>query len=264
MYDSIKKILLYNISVIKILRRKFMANPILNQNAIQREQVLDGEPMTINGAINKTLILLALLFCGSLVTWNLFYQGATDKVTMLTVVGFLTSIISFIVIMFNRNTVNVMAPVYAIGEGLLLGGFTAMIEARYSCAILAVFLTFMCLLGMLLLYRLGIIRCTEKFRSVVLISTFSICGIYLINFIGYFFHMQIPYIFSSNRIGIIFSFIVVAIASLNLIIDFDFIERGAQNLLPKTYEWYGAFGLMVTLVWLYIEIINLLSKMADR
>ena len=76
--------------------------------------------------------------------------------------------------------------------------------------------------------------------------------------------MQIPYIFSSNGLGIIFSFIVVAIASLNLIIDFDFIERGAQNLLPKTYEWYGAFGLMVTLVWLYIEIINLLSKMADR
>ncbi|MPN55055.1 hypothetical protein SDC9_202734 [bioreactor metagenome] len=122
----------------------------------------------------------------------------------------------------------------------------------------------MALFSMLFLYKTGTIKCTEKFKSVLFISTLSICGIYLINLIGSFFGMQIPQIFTSSYIGIGFSLLVVGIASLNLIIDFDFIERGSQQMLGKSFEWYGAFGLMVTLVWLYIEILNLLSKLRDR
>lgn len=242
-----------------------MANPVFNQNILNQERVLNAEPMTVNGAINKTFILFALLLGASLVVWDLFFKGYSDKVMMLGTVGFITSIISFIVIMFNRNALRIAAPIYAVSEGLLLGGISAIIDKAYpGIAIQAIGLTFMCLFSMLVLYRTGLIKCTEKFRSVLLISMLSIFGIYFINFIGSFFGMQVPQIFTSSTFGIVFSLIVVGIASLNLIIDFDFIERGAQNMLEKNFEWYGAFGLMVTLVWLYIEILNLLAKLRDR
>lgn len=242
-----------------------MPNPVFSQNVVERETVLDSEPMTVNGAINKTFILFALLLAASLVVWNLFFQGYTDKAAMLGMVGFVASIISFIVIMFNRKAISIAAPVYAASEGLLLGGISAMFEKAYpGIAIQAIGSTFMALFSMLFLYRIGVIKCTDKFRSVLFISTLSIAGIYLINLIGSFFGMQIPQIFTSSSIGIGFSLVVIVIASLNLIIDFDFIERGAQQMIGKSYEWYGAFGLMVTLVWLYIEILNLLSKLRER
>lgn len=242
-----------------------MSNPVFNQNVIERENILDSEPMTVNGAINKTFVLFGLLLASSLIVWDMFFKGFTDKVALLGTVGFITSIISFIVIMFNRKAVNIAAPVYAASEGLLLGSISAYVEKAYpGIAIQAVALTLMCLFSMLFLYRIGAIKCTDKFRSVLFISTLSICGIYFINLIGSFFGLQIPQIFTSSAFGIGFSLLVVGIASLNLIIDFDFIERGAQQMLGKTYEWYGAFGLMVTLVWLYIEILNLLTKLRDR
>lgn len=242
-----------------------MPNPVFNQNVIERERVLDSEPMTINGAINKTFILFGLLLATSLAVWTLFFQGYADKVSLLFMVGLATSIISFIVIMFNRSAISIAAPVYAASEGLVLGGISAMFEKAYpGIAIQAVSATLMALFSMLFLYRIGAIKCTDKFRSVLFISTLSIAGIYLINLIGSFFGMQVPQIFTSSLIGIGFSLVVVVIASLNLIIDFDFIERGAQQMIGKSYEWYGAFGLMVTLVWLYIEILNLLAKLRDR
>jgi len=242
-----------------------MTNPVFNENIMKQERVINAEPMTVNGTINKSFVLFGLLLVASLAVWDLFFKGYTDKVMMLAMGGFVTSIISFIVIMFNRNALSIAAPIYAVSEGLVLGGISAMIETRYpGIAIQAIGLTFMCLFSMLVLYRAGIIKCTEKFRSVIFISTLSIAGIYLINLIGSFFGMHIPQIFTSSLMGIGFSLIVVTIASLNLIIDFDFIERGAQGMLEKNYEWYGAFGLMVTLVWLYIEILNLLSKLRDR
>lgn len=242
-----------------------MPNPVFSQNAIERETVLDSEPMTINGAINKSFVLFALLLATSLVVWDLFFRGYIDKVMMLGVTGFVTSIISFIVIMVNRKVIAIAAPVYAASEGLVLGAISSMIESKYpGIAIQAIGLTFMALFSMLFLYRIGAIKCTDKFRSVIFIATLSIAGIYLINLIGSFFGLQVPQIFTSSLIGIGFSLVVVTIASLNLIIDFDFIERGAQSMLGKSYEWYGAFGLMVTLVWLYIEILNLLMKLRDR
>lgn len=242
-----------------------MPNPIFSQNVIEREQILDSEPMTVNGAINKTFVLLALLLAASFFVWDSFFKGYSDRVGMLSIVGLVGSIIAFIVIMFNRKAVSIAAPVYAACEGLLLGGISAMFEKSYpGIAIQAIGATFMALFSMLFLYRIGAIKCTDKFRSVIFISTLSIAGIYLINLIGSFFGMHIPQISTSSNIGIAFSAVVVVIASLNLIIDFDFIERGSQQMLAKSYEWYGAFGLMVTLVWLYIEILNLLAKLRDR
>lgn len=242
-----------------------MPNPVFSQNVVERDIVLDSEPMTVNGAINKTFILLAVLIASSFAVWNLFFQGYTDKVGMLTMVGFVASIISFIVIMFNRKAIAIAAPIYAASEGLLLGGISAMFEKAYpGIAIQAIAATFAALFSLLFLYRIGAIRCTDKFRSVLFISTLSVAGIYLVNLIGSFFGMHIPQIFTSSNIGIGFSLVVVVIAALNLIIDFDFIEQGAQRMLGKSYEWYGAFGLLVTLVWLYIEILNLLAKLRDR
>lgn len=242
-----------------------MPNPVFSQNVLEREQILDSEPMTVNGAINKAFILFALLLVASAAVWDLFFKGYSDKVAMLGMVGFVASIISFLVIMFNRKAIAIAAPVYAVSEGLLLGGISAIFEKSYpGIAFQAIGGTFAALFSLLFLYRIGAIKCTDKFRSVIFISTLSIAGIYLINLIGSFFGMHIPQISTSSNIGIGFSVVVVGIAALNLIIDFDFIERGAQNMLGKSYEWYGAFGLMVTLVWLYIEILNLLAKLRDR
>lgn len=240
-----------------------MPNPVFNQNVAEKVTVIDSEPMTVNGAINKTFVLFALLVASSLIVWNLVFQGYTDKAMSLGMVGFVTSIISFIAFMITRNAI--AAGAYALSEGLLLGGISAVFEKAYpGIAIQAIGATFAALFSLLFLYRIGAIRCTEKFRSVIFMSTLSIAGIYLINLLGSFFGLHVPQIFTSSLIGIGFSVVVVVIASLNLIIDFDFIEQGAQRLMPKSYEWYGAFGLMVTLVWLYIEILNLLSKLRDR
>lgn len=242
-----------------------MANPVLNQRFLESERVLDSEPMTINGAINKTFILFGLLVLASGYVWSLFAQGAMDKVGMLMMSGFVASIISFIVIMFNRKSLPITAPIYALAEGLVIGGISANFELQFKGIVIqAVSMTLMALFSMLVLYRIGAIKCTDKFRSVILISTMSVAGIYIMSIIGSFFGLQIPGIFGSGLIGIGFSLVVVVIAALNLIIDFDFIEQGSQQMLSKNYEWYGAFGLMVTLVWLYLEILRLLSKLRER
>jgi len=243
-----------------------MSNPVFTENAVKTDSsAYTGVPMTIQGVINKTGFLLICLLMSSFYIWRMYFQGYTDKVAMLTVAGFILSIIAFITCMFNRKVLNIAAPVYAIGEGLILGGTTAYIETQYpGIAIQAVGCTFVAFASMLLAYQLKLIRATEKFRSVIIISTISIAGIYLIQLIGMFFGKSIPYIFTSSTLGIGFSLLVVAIAALNLILDFDFIEQAYQKGMDKSFEWYGAFGLMVTLVWLYIEILNLLAKLRNK
>lgn len=243
-----------------------MSNPVFNERVFENEKVLNAEPMTINGSINKTFILFALLLVASATVWSMFFKGYTDKVMMLLIAGTVAGISSFIVIMFDGvKSLPVTAPIYAVSEGLVLGGLSAITEASFpGIVIQAVGATFATLFSLLLLYRVGAIRCTERLRSVVFITTLAIMGIYFVNLIGSFFGMQIPQINTSSNIGIGFSIFVCVVASLNLIVDFDFIEKGAQKLLPKEYEWYGAFGLMVTLVWLYVEILNLLRKMRNR
>lgn len=240
-----------------------MANPILNEKFTEQERALDGHPMTINGTIQNTFILgiIALFFAS--ITWSKFNAGHQDMAMMLTTGGLIAGFIMGLVIAFTRS--KFLIPLYAVAEGLMLGGISAVFEASYhGIVVQAIAGTFAALFSMLILYRANIIKCSDKFRSVIFISTCSIAVIYLVDFIGHFFNYAVPGINSSSTFGIGFSLVVIVIAALNLIIDFDFIEKGAQAMLPKDYEWYGAFGLMVTLVWLYLEILKLLAKLSDR
>ena len=240
-----------------------MANPIFNDKFVDQERVLQGEPMTVNGTIQITAFLGIILIAAAAFVWSRFTLGYTDIAMMLTSVGGIAAFIIGLIVAFTR--IKYLIPIYAAAEGLLLGGVSSMFEASYPGIVAqAVAGTFAALFSMLILYRTNVIRCTDKFRSVIFISTASIAVIYLVDFIGSFFHFAVPLINTSSVIGIGFSVLVIVIAALNLIIDFDFIERGAQNYLPKDMEWYGAFGLMVTLVWLYLEILRLLAKLQDR
>ncbi len=242
-----------------------MSNPLFNQNVQEQARVLDGEPMTVNGAVNKTLILLACLFIAACYTWFLAFSGFADKAQLLTVGGAIAGFILAMVIIFTRKAMHVLAPLYTVCEGFFLGGISAVYAAQYAGIVMqAVLCTFAALFSMLALYRFGVIRCTEKLRAVIFTATLSVALVYLIQIIASFFGRGIPQIFTASPIGIGFSVIVVAIAALNLIIDFDFIERGSQGLFEKKYEWYGAFGLMVSLIWLYLEILRLLAKLSDR
>lgn len=239
-----------------------MANPILNENNFnEREGILEGAPMTVNGTIQVTFFLGLLTICAASIVWMRYSSGHTDIAMMLTGGGAILGFILALIISFAR--VKYLIPVYAACEGCFLGGISAIFETQYTGIVLqAVAGTFAALFSMLLLYRAGIIRATEKFRSVVFIGTASIAAVYLVDIIGgWLFHMHVPLINSASPAGILISVVIIAFAALNLIIDFDFIEKGEQYMLPKDYEWFGAFGLMVTLVWLYLEILKLLAKL---
>ncbi len=237
-----------------------MSNPILNDRFMETEGVVGGQIMTVNGTLDKTFLLFLCALLPAAYTWQL---AGTDQGNMLTMVGAIAGFVIAMIVAFTRN--KYLTPVYAVCEGLFLGGISAMFNAAYpGIVIQAVLGTFAAMFTMLGLYRIGAIKCTDKFRSVIFTATISIAVLYLIQWIGSFFHYSIPAIFGAGTIGIGFSVLVVAIAALNLILDFDFIEKGSQAMLPKDYEWYGAFGLMVTLVWLYIEILRLLAKLRDR
>lgn len=240
-----------------------MSNPILNEKFVNQEQVLQGEPMTVNGTIQVTAFLGVLLVAAAAFVWTRFSLGYTDLALMLTAGGAIVGFILALIVCFTRS--KFLIPVYAVCEGLFLGGISAQFEVSYPGIVAqAVAGTFAALFSMLILYRANVIKCTDKFRSVIFIATLSIAAVYLINFIGSFFNMQVPALNSASPIGIGISLIVCVVAALNLIIDFDFIEKGSQMMLPKDMEWYGAFGLMVTIVWLYLEILKLLAKLSDR
>lgn len=244
-----------------------MSNPVLNEKFLGREGVIDSAPMTINGAINKTLILFVCLLISAVYTFSLVASGFADKAQMLTFGGAIVGFILAMIIIFSRNLTvyKYLTPVYAVAEGFFVGGISAFFESAFAGVVFqAVTATFVTLFMMLGLYRAGIIRATEKFRSTVILATMSIAAIYVIQIVASFFGRSIPEIFTASTLGIVFSVIAVIIASLNLILDFNFIERGSQSMLEKEYEWYGAFGLMVTLVWLYVEILRLLIKFNSR
>lgn len=243
-----------------------MANPLLNnmQN-YEHTLTLEGEPMTVNGTINKTFILLACTFLAACYTWGLAISGFTDKAQFLTTAGVICGFILGLIIIFTKKALHILTPIYAIAEGFFLGGLSAMFAASYQGIVIqAILATFTVLAIMLLLFQSRIIKCNETFKSIVLTATLSVCAIYIIQIIAQVFDRGIPQIFTTSPIGIGFSTFVVLIAALNLIIDFDFIEKGATNMLPKTFEWFGAFSLMVSLIWLYIEILKLLAKINNR
>ena len=219
--------------------------------------------MTVQGAVNKSFILLLLLIASAGYTW---YMGVTGQNPLvLGIAGAVLGFISVIVASFNPKTSPYLAPAYAIFEGLFLGVISLIIQTQVNVpgiAIQAVAATFITFIICFLLYRFGIVKVTEQFKSVVIASTLAIATYYLISFGLSFFGVTLFH-HGSSLISIGFSVFVIIIASLNLFLDFDFIEQGAQRKLPKHMEWFGAMGLMVTLVWLYIEFLRLLSKLRD-
>jgi uncharacterized YccA/Bax inhibitor family protein len=249
------------------------SNPALSENTFrnlssaQYGGVIDETTrMTLNGTVNKTGVLLLCAIATAAWTWRLFLQSHDmADVTPWMLIGVFGGLICAMVTIFKKEWSPVTAPIYALLEGLVLGGLSALMEVRYpGIAIQAVGLTFGTLFVLLLAYRSGMIQVTQKFRLGVVAATGGIMVFYLLQMLLGFFGFQFTSINGSGFIGIGFSLIVVAVASLNLVLDFDFIERGVQYGAPKYMEWYGAFGIIVTLVWLYIEILRLLSKMRSR
>jgi uncharacterized YccA/Bax inhibitor family protein len=222
--------------------------------------------MTLSGTVNKTGILLICAFATAAWTWYRFVLSRDmAEVAPLLLVGAFGGFICAMVTVFKKEWSPVTAPIYALLEGLVLGGLSAMFDLRYpGIAVQAVSLTFGTLFVLLILYSSRVIQVTQKFRMGVFAATGGIMVFYLVQMLLGFFGFRFLAVNGSGMIGIGFSLFVVAIAALNLVLDFDFIERGVNYGAPKYMEWYGAFGIMVTLVWLYLEILRLLSKMRSR
>ncbi len=222
-----------------------------------------AEAMTIEGTVNKTgLALLILVACAAL-QWNMaFGQGMFLPLIYLGLGG---GLIVALVTVFKQTWAPVTTPLYAALEGLMLGGISLAFDARYPGIVMnAVGLTLGTLGALLLAYRSGLIRPSENFKLGIVAATGGIALVYLVSMGLSFFGKSMPYIHDSGPIGIGFSVVVIVLAALNLVLDFDFIERGAEVGAPKYMEWYAAFGLLVTLVWLYLEILRLLAKLQGK
>jgi uncharacterized YccA/Bax inhibitor family protein len=239
-------------------------NPALNPKTFSRDTIAIGEDMmTVPVTVNKTGILLLCTLATAAWTWN--QGGDMDQVGPMLLVGAIGGLIAAMVTIFKKTWAPVTAPLYALLEGLVIGGLSTMLEARFpGIAMQAAGLTFGTLFALLIAYSSGMIRVTDTFRRAIIAATGGIFIVYLVSMLLGFFGHTIPYIYDSSPIGIVFSLVVVGVAAMNLVLDFDFIESAARQGAPKYMEWYGAFGLMVTLVWLYIEILRLLSKMRSR
>lgn len=243
-----------------------MANPTLSENAFDYAiQNSNEETMTINGAINKAIILSLILMLSALVSVYFVLARNMELLYPAVMVSSIGALILGIIMTFKKEMAKTFSILYAILEGVAIGGISFVFNAVYDGIVAqAVFFTSADLLIMLLLYRFRIIKVNDKFRSVIFGATLCIAIVYFINFILGFFKMSVPFLTDSSPIGIVVSVIIVAIASFNLLLDFDFIERGVNMNMPKYFEWYSAFGLLVTLVWLYLEILRLLSKVKSR
>jgi uncharacterized YccA/Bax inhibitor family protein len=244
------------------------ANPALNKKTFENTSYMSSteNTMTLQGTVNKTGFLLTFLILAAAWTWNLYFESNNPaSVTPWLIGGLLGGFIVALITTFKKHLSPITTPIYAVLEGLFLGSLSALFESRFpGIVVQAVGLTFGTLFALLMAYRSGLIKATENFKLGVTAATGGICLLYIISFVLSFFGTSIPYIHQSGIIGIGFSMFVVVIAALNLVLDFDFIENASKSNAPKYMEWYGAFGLLVTLVWLYIEILRLLSKLYSR
>jgi uncharacterized YccA/Bax inhibitor family protein len=239
-------------------------NPALHADTFSRAPAMPGaERMTIGGTVNKTALSLFILLIAASYIWN---RGPADPALPVWMIGgVIGGLIVAIATAFKKTWAPVTTPLYAAFEGVALGGISVIMESQYPGIVSqAVFLTFGTLAALLLAYRSGLVKATENFKLGIFAATGGIALLYLASFVLGFFGMSVPLIHSSGMFGILFSLFVVVIAALNLVLDFDFIETGAEQGAPKYMEWYGAFGLLVTLVWLYLEILRLLAKLQSR
>ena len=247
-------------------------NPTLTEKMFDKSHEMAANnmgTMTVRGAINKFGFMMLMLIAGAAYNWNLYEQLKQDTMTTLMWVGIIGGLISALAITFKPNWAPVLAPLYALLEGLFIGAISAIMNAAFAesypgLIMQAVGLTFGVALAMFLLYNFRVINATERFKSIVFTATLGIGIFYLITMVLRLFGVNVSFMYDSSLLSIGISLFVVAIAALNLIMDFDMIEQGAERGAPKFMEWYGAFGLMVTIVWLYIEMLKLLSKLSSR
>ncbi len=243
-------------------------NPALSEKQFQKTATIEsGETMTVRGTMNKFGFLMLMVMAGAAFAWQWFDAGKEIMPMMLG--GALGGLAVALVITFKKEWSGYLAPAYAILEGLFVGAISAyfnfIFQEKYPGIIShAVLLTFAVAASMYLLYTLRIIKVTEKLRSIIFVATASIAVFYLLTWILSYFGIHFSFLTTGSTFGIIFSLAVIVIAALNLLLDFDMIEKGSEMGAPKYMEWYGAFGLLVTLVWLYLEILRLLAKMSSR
>jgi uncharacterized YccA/Bax inhibitor family protein len=238
-------------------------NPAMNAGTFtQTAPVPASEAMTLGGTVNKAAMSLAILLIAATYVWG---RGEDPATAGWVLVGVIAGFVLALATVFKQTWAPYTTPAYAAAEGLALGGISVVFNRTYPGIVgQAVFLTVGTLAALLVAYRSGVIRATEKFKLGVFAATGGIALLYVFSFVLGFFHVPVPLIQSNGTFGILFSVFVVVIAALNLVLDFDFIERGVERGAPQYMEWYGAFGLLVTLVWLYLEILRLLAKLQSR
>ncbi|HVF80410.1 MAG TPA: Bax inhibitor-1/YccA family protein [Flavisolibacter sp.] len=245
-------------------------NPAINEKVFNNISVASGEElMTINGAMKKFGLMLVMVLGAASFTWGIYFQQGAEAVMPWAIGASIGGFIVALIIIFKKTWAPYLSLGYALLQGLFLGAISAVFEdafhVRYPGIILqAVLLTFGVGIGMFALYYFRILQATAMFKKVVIGATMGIALFYLVAMIMNLFGAQMPYLHSNGAVGIGISVFIVAIAALNLILDFDLIEQGAVQGAPKYFEWYCAFGLMVTIIWLYLEILKLLSKLASR
>ena len=234
------------------------SNPALRDDIFYRSLLTDtNNLMTVQGTINKTLILLALVIVSAALVWENY-----SVVLPLLLPAMIGGLVVAVITIFRQEWSPFTAPIYAVLEGVILGGISGFMNVMYpGIVVQAVALTFGVFFLLLIVFSTRLIRVTEKFRLVVIGATGAIALLYLADIVLGFFGRPVGFIHESGLLGIGFSLFVVVIASLNLILDFDYIEKGVEHGAPKYLEWYGAFALLVTLVWLYLEILRLLGKL---
>jgi len=233
------------------------------KNPRAEEVVLDCEPMTIQGAVNKTLILLGIVVLVAYFSWDICTKGFYDKAMLFTIISAISAFILAMIAFFKPTTAKITAPLYAACEGIVVGSVSFMYQQAYNGIVLnALAITLLTLLSMLLLYKTKIIQATPLFRKIIVTSTFAVAIFYLVGFIGALIGHPMT-IFNGGLVGIGVSLLICGIAAFNFILDFDFIEQGNQRL-PQYFEWYGALSLLVTVIWLYLEVLRLLAQLQKR
>lgn len=244
-------------------------NPTLSEKIFNRSIEADvNGTMTVRGAIAKFGFLMLMVVAGAAYTWHLYGTYQDDTMTTLMWVGIIGGLITALIISFKPTTARYLAPLYGLLEGLFVGAISAVLNDAFAkkypgLVMQAVGLTIGVAFAMYLLYNFRVIRATQRFKSIVFGATAGIALFYLITMVLRLFHVELPFMYDASPLGIGISLFIVAIAALNLIMDFDMIEKGAEMGAPKYMEWYCAFGLLVTIVWLYIEILKLLSRLAN-
>lgn len=237
-------------------------NPVLTKEAVWAPSG-SGDVMTVQGAVTKTIFALLVVIGAAAFVWRGYHRG--EDMMPFIVGGAIGGLVIGLINAFRGSAGPITTTLYAGCQGLFIGGVSAQVEVRYpGIPMQAVALTFGTMLAILAAYKARIVQATAAFKMGLIAAMSGLCLVYLVNFILYLCGTRIPFIHESGPIGIAFSLFVVGLAALNLVLDFDLIEQGARRGAPKRTEWYAAWGLLVTLIWLYLEILRLLMKLQDN